>query len=192
MNGFEAFNRGVELSMAQRDQDALLAFDEALRADPGHLGAMAGKGFSLARLGRLDAALETFIGASLLAPDDPNLQFQAGLCFLQLGQLAQARGCVQIAISKVDFERIRENCAVELYNLGGSYMTGAASWRARGSEEQERVGYQLAEASFGLALECLPTFAEAARGLSVVYGALGRRDEATRYADLAHRLSSAH
>jgi tetratricopeptide (TPR) repeat protein len=151
MNSFEPFNRGVELSMAQRDEEALVAFDEALRADPEHLGALAGKGICLARLGRIDLALETFIAASLRDPDDPNLHLQAGLCFLQLAQVAQARGCVELAIGKVGFERSRENWAVELYNVGGSYMKGAAGWRARGSETQDRVGYQLAEACFGLA-----------------------------------------
>ncbi|MDP3499093.1 MAG: tetratricopeptide repeat protein [Myxococcales bacterium] len=191
MNSFEPFNRGVELSMAQRDEEALVAFDEALRADPEHLGALAGKGICLARLGRIDLALETFIAASLRDPDDPNLHLQAGLCFLQLGEVAQARGCVELAIGKVGFERSRENWAVELYNVGGWYMKGAAGWRARGSETQERVGYQLAEACFGLALECLPTFPQAAHGLSVACAAQGRREDASRFADLAERLSSA-
>ena len=190
MNAFEDFNRGVQLSMEQRHADAVAAFESALLTDPGHVGAMAGKGMALAKLGRTNGALEAFIGASLLQPDNGSLHYQAGLCFLQLGQLSQARDCVQLALSREGDDEFRQRCAVELYNIGGYYMTGAAKWRARGALDQEAVGYQLAEVSFELALECSPHLHQAARGLSVMHAARGDSGEAARFASIADRLQS--
>lgn len=68
-HGGEGFNAAAALLRAGRSDEALNAFDAALRAAPEHAPGHHGRGLALHRLGARDAALEAFRTAVRLAPD---------------------------------------------------------------------------------------------------------------------------
>lgn len=186
MSAHDEFNRGVALSLEEKEEEALAAFEAALVLEPTHVGALAGKGRTLAQMGRTQGALEAFTEASRLDPDDAEHALQAGLCLLELGLVGRAQGAFQKA-SRSDHDR--HACATRVLEVARSFMIRAARWRDRGVHKQEAVGYQLGEACFQIALDLWPRSAEAARGLATAASALGKRDEAARWARLADRLT---
>ena len=182
----DEFNRGVTLALEEKEEEALAAFEAALGLEPTHVGAMAGKGRSLMQMGRTQAAIEAFTEASRLDPDDAEHRLQAGLCLLELGLVGRAQAAL-VGASRSDDDR--HACAARVLVAGQSFMVRAARWKARGVQKQEAVGYQLGEASFQIALDLWPRSAEAAQGLAVAAAALGKKDEALRWARLADSLT---
>ena len=182
----DEFNRGVALSLEEKQEEALTAFEAALALEPTHVGAMAGKGRALTQLGRTEAALAAFTEAGRLDPDDAEHALQAGLCMLEMGLVGKAHETLKRACRSEDD---RHSCAARVLDVGRSFMVRAARWKDRGVRKQEAVGYQLGEACFQIALDLWPRSAEAARGLAVAASALGKKDEANRLAQLADRLT---
>lgn len=68
-HGGNGFNAAAELLRAGRSDEALNAFDAALRGAPGHAAGHHGRGLALHRLGARDEALEAFRAVIRLAPD---------------------------------------------------------------------------------------------------------------------------
>jgi len=182
----DEFNRGMALSLEEKEEEALAAFEAALVLEPTHVGALAGKGRALIGLGRIPAALEAFTEAARLDPDEAEHPLQAGLCMLEMGLVGRAHAALRSA-SRSDDDR--HACAARVLDVGRSFMVRAGRWRDRGVQKQEAVGYQLGEACFQIALDLWPRSAEAARGLAVAASALGKKDEANRWARLADSLT---
>jgi tetratricopeptide (TPR) repeat protein len=189
VTGADDFKRGVALSLAEREEEALAAFEAALALEPTHVGALAGKGRSLAQLGRTKAALEAFTEASRLDPDEAEHLVQAGLCLLELGLVGRARAAFRKALERRRSGDDRRACVAKIIEAGQSFMVRAGRWKERGVHKQEAVGYQLGEACFQIAFDLWPSSAEAARGLASATSALGKRDEARRWAQVADRLT---
>jgi tetratricopeptide (TPR) repeat protein len=168
MTAFEAFNEGVKLSMDGEHERAVRAFDEAVRLDPAHHGALAGKAFSLTQLGRPDEAIEAFKQAIRIEPDTAEYFRQLGLTYLEIGDTARAEISIRGAIEIDSSPGYRRTAAIETYNFGGNIMIRAAHLRDAGQLAAEREHYRRALAAFSLAADIDPKLKEAEEAVARV------------------------
>jgi tetratricopeptide (TPR) repeat protein len=75
-------NRGKILALLRRHQDALLALDAAIAQDPGFVPSWVNRGNVLTSLCRFDEAYASFEHARAIAPDSPDVRWNAS--FLKL------------------------------------------------------------------------------------------------------------
>lgn len=85
------YNAGIALAMRGRYTDALAAFEQVLRADPGHAEALYHRGRTLRALGRLGEARRDLERVVALAPGEADPLVELGLTLGQLGELDPAR-----------------------------------------------------------------------------------------------------
>jgi len=107
------------------------AFEEALRIKPDYVPAMVALARIYQRTGRADVALQLYDRLVELAPNDPAIWNDRGLCYSELGDLGRAEACMKRA---VDLDPMR---ALYRNNLG---MILAR----RGYEEQAWEQFRLA------------------------------------------------
>jgi tetratricopeptide (TPR) repeat protein len=87
--------QGEEALDAGRFDEALVAFDEALAADPAHRSALSGKGLALQKLKRYDEALAAFDRGLASEPKDLLLLANKGECLEEAGRTADAAAVLQ-------------------------------------------------------------------------------------------------
>ncbi|NHI03160.1 TPR domain protein, putative component of TonB system [Candidatus Nitrosotalea sp. TS] len=85
-------NKGLCLSTPSinRQEEALLCFEEALGIDPDDLGALSLKGYSLDSLGRYREAIGCFDKVLEQQPNELNISVNKGLALLHLGKYDEA------------------------------------------------------------------------------------------------------
>lgn len=85
-------NKGLCLSdpSVNRQEEALLCFEEALRVDPNDLGALSLKGYSLDSLGRYREAIKCFDKILEQQPNELNVSVNKGLALFHLGKYDEA------------------------------------------------------------------------------------------------------
>ena len=161
---YKHFNRGVRLSTRAHAthekgnikranrlaRKSLAQFDEVLRLDPEHLGALAYKGFMLAWVGETAAAASAFAEACRLDPDNEETLRQLGLCLLEIGDFPAARGATLRAVELSEDPAFTEAAAVEVYNYGSHLMEIAARHRDEGDPAEEQRCYRAAYEAFSL------------------------------------------
>lgn len=92
-NNFAALvNKGLCLSNSgiNRQEEALLCFEEARRIDPNDLGVLSLIGYTLDRLGRYREAIACFDIVLEKHPSDLNITMNKGLSLLHLGKYDEA------------------------------------------------------------------------------------------------------
>ncbi|MQY02078.1 protein kinase domain-containing protein [Actinomadura macrotermitis] len=94
--------RGHALSLSDRDEEALAAFDQALALGPDQglvLDCVVGRGLSLKRLGRFDEAAEVLRNAAIGLPDGLRAEVlvNLGTVHLEQGEPARALAVFQLA-----------------------------------------------------------------------------------------------
>jgi tetratricopeptide (TPR) repeat protein len=192
------FNEGVRHSLeAQRhrqsgrtehaeqsDREAVAAFDQVLKLDPRHAGALSGKALTLATLGETREAATLFQKAIEIEPGFAENHRQLGLCLLELGDVPSARKVTFHALGLETKEGYRGAAAAEIYNIGVYVMQRAAQYRDAGCHNDEIRCCLQAQAIFSLALEVdgtLQPAVEALRALSVSLGIEDHGREASDY-----------
>ena len=85
------YYRGVTLARMQRFEDALQAYEQAVRADDRNAAAWHYMGITLARLGRHAEALKAYASAIRLDDSNPAIRVNQAVSFTELGCHAQAQ-----------------------------------------------------------------------------------------------------
>jgi len=179
---FELFNRGVTASLnAQENQaagdyqealvcheEAVAAFDQVLAIEPDHVGALGGKGMSLAQLGQTEEAAETFQRAIDCEPDHAESYRQFGLCQIELGDMAKAWEATEKAVKLNKDKDFRAHASAEIAAFGSNILATIQAHRDPDNPEQEIMYYQWAASTFALACRANPQNAEAKQHLKEI------------------------
>src|ERR1035438_7518494 len=105
-----ALERGRELRLENRLEEALPYFEAALRVAPGCPRALAGYGATLARLGLTARAFEAYWEALRLQPAQPRIYAALASMYLQQGCVGSAVDCFRQAVELApDNEILRSN-----------------------------------------------------------------------------------
>lgn len=90
-NGTEdLFRKGLEAVKLNQYQDAISYFDEVLKINPNHLGALNTKGALLGKLGQYDGAIQFFDRVLSLDPNNLDALNNKGAALIKLGQYRNA------------------------------------------------------------------------------------------------------
>lgn len=95
------------------------AYEEAVRIDPEHVGALMGLARVYQRTGRADTALEIYDRLAKIDPSNPAVWNDWGLCYKELGDLASAESRLRKAVELDPMRALsRNNLAMVLAELG--------------------------------------------------------------------------
>lgn len=95
------------------------AFEEAVRLEPEYVPALLALARVYQRTGRPDTALDLYDRLLDIAPDDPRVWNNRGLCLQELGDLTEAESCLRKAVELDPMRALyRNNLAVVLAKLG--------------------------------------------------------------------------
>ena len=174
------FNLGNVLAALGRTSEAAVAFAEAARLDPEHVGALCNLGHARLALKELTAAVHALRRAYTLAPDTPGLRMDLGTALLSLGD--------ESVTGKPQF-----NEAIELF---------ASHWRSEAKPAAARLMLAYALAQFGRWSEAmehyegiladpmsLPVELKAHSNAGNCCNQLGRMEDAVRHYREALRLN---
>jgi tetratricopeptide (TPR) repeat protein len=90
-----------------RDREAIEAYKEVLRLDPGFFAAVANLGLSCLKLEILPEAVAAFQRAMKLNPNEPGVHVKLGEAYVKLGELSEARRELSI-LQEVDPDLAKE------------------------------------------------------------------------------------
>lgn len=108
---------GKEFLRSGRYKQALTAFDEAIKTDPGLVRARMGRSLSLTRLGRFGEALAAADEILASEPDSPHAYNAQGVCYQAMGLVAEAQASFEKSI------RFGPDIPVNLYNFACFWAT---------------------------------------------------------------------
>jgi tetratricopeptide (TPR) repeat protein len=94
-----AYQKGQELAAAQKDEAALIAFEEALRQEPRNYKAAFGRGLMLQRLGNHPEAVVAFSEVLRMQPRIAKAHYSRALSLQDLGQHAEALNDIDTALA---------------------------------------------------------------------------------------------
>ena len=118
----EWYNKGFDLDQIQyRYDEAIQAYDEAIRLDPRYAKPWNNKGRSLEEQGKYDEAVEAYDEAIRLDPEFNNAWINKGYSLEKLGRLNEAVLCYDEIIRRTsgyDKARVLYLKSVALYDLG--------------------------------------------------------------------------
>lgn len=86
----EWYNEGNDLGQSGKYEEAIKAFDEALKINPQFVDAWNNKGFALADLGRYEEAIIAYDEALKINPQDADVWFNKGVALKNLGRIDEA------------------------------------------------------------------------------------------------------
>lgn len=162
------FDQGMALAELERGQEALAAFEQAIRLDPNFAGAHEYKGRVLGGLGRYQEALAIFEQVLRLAPNSAGAYDGKGMTLDELGRYQEALAALEQAI------RLDPNFA-GAYNNKGMVLIRLKRYReALQAIEQ--------------ALRLDPNFAHAYNNKGEALEGLGRNNEAQQFYEKARQL----
>jgi len=163
--------RGWALCKSERYEEAVAAFQDALRGDPAFSSAYLGLGVAYSGLGRHDAAVDALQQAIRLRPGQAEAHYNLGVALQRAGRLEEAAPALQKAVA------LEPDYAAAWSNLGWTYA---------------RVGaYGKALDAYHRALRLRPDDAAALSGLGTTYGNLERWAEAVEALQRAAALKAA-
>jgi tetratricopeptide (TPR) repeat protein len=100
------FKLGVALSELRRDAEAIAAFEEALRLNPGFLEARVNLGSVFLRSGRREEGTRQLRAALKAAPDDATALFNLGIALVQDGNYSEAAGLFE-RLSRIEPQHVQ-------------------------------------------------------------------------------------
>ncbi len=113
------YSLGQVYEKKQALRQAEEAYENALRADPQFVPALLALARVYQQTGRPDAALELYEQLIELAPNNPSVWNDMGLCYQNLGDLVQAEQCLRKAIALDPMRDLyRNNLAYVLASMG--------------------------------------------------------------------------
>jgi tetratricopeptide (TPR) repeat protein len=155
------FYLGLALKGTGSYDEALGAFSEVAKREPGYPGLQLAMGDCLYAQGEFVGARDAYTQGLEVEPESFELHHNLGLAFMRLGDADAARGALTEAIElKPDYYQA-------YYNLGNLYL-------AEGNAD-------VAIESFEKAIEIKPDFAPALLNLGTLYAQLGDYDSAREY-----------
>ena len=95
---FSIYPEGLRLHKLNRLEEALAAYDMAIKHSPTHSNAYSNRGLCLHNLNRHDEALASFDMAIKHDPTDSNVYFNKGNCLFDLNRLDEALLSFDLAI----------------------------------------------------------------------------------------------
>jgi len=162
-------NRGAALAVQWRLEEALAAFEEALKQRPDCSLAWYDKGTTLGELGQYDEALAALDEALRLSPDYPDAWDNKGIALSALGRAEEALACHEQAI-QLD-------------------PTVANYWHNKGVTLGKLGRVKEALSAIDQALQLQPEYRDAWHNRAAALGELGRYEEALQALNEALRLS---
>lgn len=182
------YERARHAAMQGRSIEAKALCQQALRLDPRHLPSLLLMGGLEGSGGNFKAANRAFEQARALAPDDPMIHFNLGLCAQHLRRPTEGRRRYEQAIAlKPDFAEAHSNLAATLKELGrgdeaADHYRQALRLKPGLPSACNNLGILLieagqfteAQACFTQALATEPNFAEALNNLGSVLLARGK------------------
>lgn len=199
-------NLGVALKDLGRLEEALAAYDAAVRLAPDYADAQFNRGLLLQSLGRPGDALAAYAAAVLSNPDFAEARYKQGLTLLGLGRFDEALAAFDaVRAVKPDLAELhfyRGNTLLELGRAGEALaayddalrllpdFVEAHTNRATSLTMLNRL--QEARAAFDEALRIRPDFAEALSNRGALFEDLGQFEEALADYDAALRLDPQH
>ena len=162
-------NYGNALRALGRPEEALAAYEAALRIKPDDAEIHASRGVVLKALGRFEEAIAAYDAALRIKPDDAETHSNRGNALQELGRFEEALAAYDTAL------RIKPELAALHYNRGNALQ-------ALGRLEESLVSYDAA-------LRIKPDYAQAHSNRGVVLKALGRFEEAVTAYDAALRIN---
>jgi protein O-mannosyl-transferase len=169
------YNLGVALVEERRPADAMPSFEETLRLDPEHIGALDNLGMVLNDMGRRDEAMRLFERALRLDPADPVAHNNLGAALITLGRPADALAHLTLALTLAPDEpkaRVHRNLGRAKMELGRADEAVTHLERA----VRDEPGDADARFSLGVVLANLGRFSEAMPHLEAALA--GRPDDA--------------
>ena len=162
------FNRGLALHSLGNYDDAIKAYDEAIRLDPNLAEAWNNKGNALGKQGKYDKAINCFDEAIWLDPNLASAWYSKGLALDKLGKYDET-------IKAYD----------EAIRLDPNYV---AAWNNKGTVLYGQGKYDDAIKAYDEAIRLDPNYAAAWNNQGVALKNLGKYDEAIKAYDEAIRL----
>ncbi len=153
---------GAAYERRNRDADAAVAYQDAIREDPNNVQAHINLGAALARMGRMDEAREHFQHAAQLSPNNARAHYNLGAALTRAGQYDEA------------VHHFEEAARLDTHNeLNGMAQFGLATAYAHMPGRQAD-----AVAAYRQALATNPNLVEAHYGLAAALAQSGQYQEA--------------
>ena len=195
-------NTGIVLKEAERFEEALRSYDQAIRLRPGYAEAHSNRGNVLKELGRLNEAMASYDQAIRLKPDYAEAHSNRGNALTQLKLLDDALASHDRALAlRPDYAEAHNNRANVLKELGrleealASYDRAIAlrpdyaeAYSNRGNALKEMKRVDEAMASHAKAVSLQPDYAEAYNNIGNLLKDIGQVDEAITHYEEAARL----
>ncbi|MBP0038062.1 MAG: tetratricopeptide repeat protein [Roseofilum sp. SID1] len=195
-------NRGINLCILERYEEAIFNFDKAIELQPGYSRAWRNRGIALDKLGRYEEAISTYQHAIELQPYSSTTWNEYGNTLSETGRYEKAISSYNKAIEvKPDDSRAWFNHGLALGRLGryeeaiSSYDQAiklkpdySRAWFNHGLALGRRGKYEEAISSYDQAIKLKPDYSRAwnNRGWALIN--LGRNEEALPSVDKALEL----
>jgi tetratricopeptide (TPR) repeat protein len=106
---------GLAFFDQQRNEEAIQAYEEALRLEPTALESWFNLGVAYFQIKRLDEALRCYKQASLLDPQNAKVACNMGAVYYETGELQKAEECFRLAVEvRPDYARAWDNLSAAL------------------------------------------------------------------------------
>ncbi len=195
-------DEGEQHRAARRFKEALAAFEEAIKLDPGYVLAYRGKSIALNALGRADEALAACDQAIKLNPNDGRAYYNKGIFLSGLKRYPEALDAYNQAIRlEPGFAWAYSGKGNVLWQLGRYEDAAAAydratqlndkdtaAWIGKGNALRKLKRYQEALAAYERAAQLAPTSLSAYIGKAKALRKLKRYQEALEAAEQAIKL----
>lgn len=129
--------KGEEYIKSSDYKNASFCFERALQIAPRHAGALSGRGFCLYKLGRLKAALDSYLEALVLHPKNVALLVNCGNCYCHFQDYEQALRYYKSALKSDNSPTIWNNIGHCLVCLKRNEEACSAYLKALKNCEQE-------------------------------------------------------
>jgi tetratricopeptide (TPR) repeat protein len=199
-------NRGLALFSLGRYEEALSAFDAAIRLRPDDPDTLHMRGIVLSELARLEESLESFDSALLYRPEDPSILHNRGASLALLGRYEDALQMFETALRFYPEDaQLLSSQGAALHALGRSAEALSSLQAALAYEPENPIVLSNLAAALGdlgrheealkyldVALEARPDLVEMRINRASALIGVGRREEALEELDAAIELIPDH